>query len=144
MRRARDAEALVDDLCKTGWVDEVRVLEPELEAALALEGASPGGEVAVVTLAALELELEPYRPERVEGPLPGPGRPRAPGGASAELSVAKRRALPGMKVGRADVSWRGSSSPSACRRRSGPSASPRAAVRHAVALRLLEAGGVVW
>jgi len=55
------------------------------------------------TLAALDLRLEVYSDEAIEGHLVTRGRLRAWIERLAALSVAERRSLPGMDPGRADV-----------------------------------------
>ncbi len=81
--------------------DELLRLGPEPDTARVEAVVAVGG--TATTLAALELRLEPYDPDRVEGTELTRGDLCGWIERLAGMSVAERRALPGMEPGRADV-----------------------------------------
>ena len=97
------------------------------------------------TLAALELALDPYLPERVEGYRTGTSSLEHWIARLAALSVPERRRLPGLEPGRADVIVAGLVILAEVLQRVGVAEFRVSGlgVRHGVALRLLDAVPVV-
>jgi exopolyphosphatase/guanosine-5'-triphosphate,3'-diphosphate pyrophosphatase len=98
------------------------------------------------TLAALELELEPYDPERVEGFRMSAAQLAGWIERLAPMTVARRRALPGMESGREDVILAGLIvlQESLLALRSDALRVSGRGVRHGVALSLLEEETALW
>ena len=97
------------------------------------------------TLAALQLALDPYEPDRVEGYQMGMPSLEHWIASLAALSVPERRRLPGLEAGRADVIVAGLVILSGVLARVGVAEFRVSGlgVRHGVALRLLDAAPAV-